>query len=234
MAEQRTLLYIFDYPLSKIPTIFLGMAFDRRKFRAVPGVTFAKLMGCGTGETFTPSDADLNRWAILVVVEGEDIDSLIERVDLSTLINKWRKRSNHEYRAILENISSHGQWSRREPFRPSADSAESGGKIAAITRARLRPARAFTFWKSIPPVVGALKSSPGLIYSFGIGEAPIGLQGTFSIWESSSAIKAFAYDSSEHKKAITDTHRLRWYSEELFARFKVLNERGAITSRSAS
>lgn len=210
------------------------MAFDRRKFRAIPGVTFAKLMGCGTGETFTPSDAALNRWAILLVVESSEIESTISSIDSSRLLKKWRKNSVSEYRVVLENIASHGKWSGQEPFQSASNKVESKGKVAAITRARLRTARAFTFWRSIPPVVDALASSQGLIDSFGIGEAPIGLQGTFSIWESSEAIRAFAYESSAHKKAIADTEKLQWYSEELFARFKVLEERGAITARSTS
>lgn len=234
MVEQRTIFYLFDYPLSKLASIFLGMAFDRRKFRALPGVTFAKLLGCGTGETFTPSDAALNRWALLLVVESDEIDTAIQSLDSTPLIKKWRKGSLSEYRAVLENISSHGSWSSREPFRPSVAKNQSGSKVAAITRARLRPSRALTFWRSIPPVVGALKSTRGLIESFGIGEAPIGLQGTFSIWESSEAIRAFAYESSAHKKAIEDTSNLKWYSEELFARFNILEERGVITARSTS
>ena len=210
------------------------MAFDRRKFRKIPGVTFAKLLGCGTGETFTPSDAALNRWAILLVVESSEIDSAISSIDSASLMKKWRKNSENEYRAVLQNISSHGKWSSQEPFQPSVSKVQSQDRIAAITRARLRPSRALTFWRSIPPVVDALSRSKGLLQSFGIGEAPIGLQGTFSLWESSEALRAFAYESAAHKKAIADTAQLQWYSEELFARFKVLDERGAITARSTS
>lgn len=210
------------------------MAFDRRKFRAVAGVTFAKLLGCGTGETFTPSDAALNRWALLLVVESNEIDAAIQSLDSTSLIQKWRQGSLNEYRVILENISSHGYWSSRQPFRPTNVKHQNEGKVAAITRARLRPSRALTFWSSIPPVVTELSTSKGLLQSFGIGEAPIGLQGTFSIWESSEAIRAFAYESSAHKKAIADTEKLQWYSEELFARFNVLEERGVITARSTS
>lgn len=191
-------------------------------------------MGCGTGETFTPSDADINRWAILIVAEGVDIERVIQEIDSSRLINKWRNKSTSEYRAILENISSHGQWSRREPFQQNAARGTAEGKIAAITRARLRPTKALTFWKSIPPVVVALKNSKGLLHSFGIGEAPLGLQGTFSIWQNAASIKAFAYESAEHRRAIENTSRLQWYSEELFARFTVLDERGEIRARSTS
>jgi hypothetical protein len=74
----------------------------------------------------------------------------------------------------------------------------------------------------------SLKAAPGLIAAIGIGEAPIGLQGTFSLWESASAIREFAYKGAAHQKAIADTSTYNWYSEELFARFAVLDQRGTI------
>ena len=40
-----------------------------------------------------------------------------------------------------------------------------------------------TFWASVPPVADALDDSPGLMLRVGIGEAPVGLQGTFSVWD---------------------------------------------------
>jgi hypothetical protein len=64
--------------------------------------------------------------------------------------------------------------------------------------------------------------------AIGIGEAPIGLQGTFSLWESSAAIKNFAYKGAVHQKAIADTATYNWYSEELFARFAVREVRGTL------
>lgn len=84
------------------------------------------------------------------------------------------------------------------------------------------------FWRSVPPVTVSLKSATGLISAIGIGEAPLGLQGTFSIWESSAAVRAFAYQGEAHKAAIAATARERWYSEELFARFAVISESGSL------
>ncbi len=56
------------------------------------------------------------------------------------------------------------------------------GPVLALTRARLRPARAVTFWRAVPPVAAALRTAPGLLARFGVGEAPIGWQGTVSVW----------------------------------------------------
>ena len=82
------------------------------------------------------------------------------------------------------------------------------------------------FWKAVPPVTISLHQSPGLINAIGIGEAPIGLQGTFSLWESASHLREFAYKGQAHTQAIKATEENKWYSEELFSRFAVIQERG--------
>lgn len=192
------------------------MAVGRRIARKIPGVTFAKLMGTGTGKTFTPSDADLKQWAVLFVSEN------LETVDSSKFIQDWKKRSTKIDRYLLNPISAHGQWSKCEPFEISPPS-KSDGPIVAITRARLKWSQAIRFWRSIPPVVTDLHNSPGLLFSIGIGEAPIGLQGTFSVWQSGAALRDFAYKNAPHRAAIEDTKRFDWYSEELFARFELIN-----------
>ena len=211
-----TVLYLFTVKRSAIPFAFLQMAIGRRKARAIPGVSFAKLMGTGTGKTFTPSDADLKQWAILFVVD--DFNAL----DRTPYIESWRRSSTDISRFLMKPVSSHGQWSKREPFEISSDPRE-GGPVIAITRARLKWSQAIRFWRSIPPVVADLHQAPGLKFSIGIGEAPLGLQGTFSIWDSDAALRDFAYKNAPHRVAIENTKKFNWYSEELFARFDLVN-----------
>lgn len=213
---QRTALFLFNIPRRSIPFAFLQMAFGRRIARAIPGVSFAKLMGTGTGKTFTPSDADLTQWAILFVTDNP------AALASSQFLNSWKKRSTTFEEWVLNPVSSHGKWSRQSPF-PISDEPRTGGPVVAITRARLKWSQAMRFWRSIPPVVLDLHQSPGLIFSIGIGEAPIGLQGTLSIWESETALRDFAYKNAPHRAVIEDTKRFDWYSEELFARFDLVN-----------
>ncbi len=198
------------------------MALNRRRVRNYPGVTFSKLLGCGTGERFTPSDADPLRWGMLVVLDEDHVDAF----DKSKVVLKWRENSHSEFRALLSPISSHGQWSKREPFAASAQSSD--GAIVAITRARISLLGNLRFWKAVPEVTKSLHQSPGLISAIGIGEAPIGLQGTFSVWESAQALRDFAYKGAAHSQVIADTQKYQWYSEELFARFAVLELRGTL------
>jgi hypothetical protein len=211
-----TTIYLFTIRKSAIPFAFLQMAIGRRIARNIHGVSFAKLMGTGTGKTFTPTDADLKQWAILFVADDMDV------VEGSRFITRWKKRSIKVDRYHLNPISSHGKWSRREPFTIGSPS-RSDAPVIAITRARLKWSQALRFWRSIPPVVTDLHQSPGLLFSIGIGEAPIGLQGTFSLWQSGAALRDFAYKNAPHRAAIEDTKKFDWYSEELFARFELIN-----------
>ena len=212
--------YFWTITPSHIPFALVAMGMDRFVLRRSKNVGFFKSLGTGKGETFTPSDANALRWGL--IVEVQDIDSF----DQSFVVKQWRKNSASEFRDLLEPISSHGQWAMQEPF--IATAKDWNGPVAAITRARIKWHQNFRFWSSVPPITMSLKSAPGLISAIGIGEAPIGLQGTFSLWESAEAIKNFAYKGAAHQKAIADTSAFNWYSEELFARFAVREIRGSL------
>jgi hypothetical protein len=221
--------YFWRIKPSRIPFALVSMALNRLFLFWDKNVGFHKSLGVGKGETFTPRDADPLSWGLIAVVDD------IEAFDGSPVISLWRKNSVNEFRAVLSPISSHGKWARKDPFSSEfndVDARESikawSGQVVAITRARIKWHQNFRFWRSVPPVTISLKSAEGLVSAIGIGEAPIGLQGTFSLWQSAAAVRNFAYRGQAHQKAIADTARYNWYSEELFARFAVLEQRGLI------
>ena len=219
--------YFWRIKPSRIPFALASMALNRFLLFWDKNVGFHKSLGVGKGETFTPRDADPLSWGLIAVVED------IETFDRSPVISLWRKNSVSEFRAVLSPISSHGKWARKDPFGSELENADArdsmkawNGQVVAITRARIKWHQNFRFWRSVPPVTISLKSAEGLVSAIGIGEAPIGLQGTFSLWESATAVRDFAYRGQAHQKAIADTARYNWYAEELFARFAVLEQRG--------
>ena len=224
--EKIAVAYFFTLKAKSIPFAFISMAIDALRARMFTGISFAKMLGTGSGETFTPNDANLYRWGMVVVIGKEQLSTF----DQSSIISSWRRRSTSEFRAVLTPLSSHGMWSRKNPFDFTAPQVNPDAKIAAITRARIKWSKNLIFWKSVPPVVTDLHRSPGFISAIGIGEAPIGLQGTFSLWESAAALRDFADKGAAHQKAIAQTKEIDWYSEELFARFEVLELRGEISS----
>ena len=212
--------YFWKIKPSAVPFAFVAMALDRFILRSSSNVGFFKSLGTGKGETFTPMDANPLRWGL--IAEVNDIDAF----DNSFVIRQWRRNSTSEFRAVIEAISSHGKWAGYEPFVPSVK--EWDGQLIAITRARIAWLQNLRFWRAVPPVTASLKSAPGLLAAIGIGEAPIGLQGTFSIWESPTALRNFAYRGDAHNAAIEATKKYNWYSEELFSRFAVRDMRGSI------
>jgi hypothetical protein len=217
------LVFFWKIKARYIPWAILHMGLDRLALARRSDLKFWKLLGAGKGETFTPRDADILRWGLLVVV---DKDSEIAN---SKMIKRWNKKSLSQFSAQLSPISVNGAWSKKSPFDqiPKVTNDWSG-KVVAITRARIKWRKNVIFWNSVPPVTTSLHSSPGLISAIGIGEAPIGLQGTFSIWESGEAVKNFAYSGAAHKEAIKATHRHAWYAEEMFARFALIESRGSL------
>jgi hypothetical protein len=199
------------------------MATGRRQLRGTPGLRFAKLLGTGSGASFTPRDADPHHWGLLTV--WQDVAAADAGPD-PRLLSGWDDAAYERLRLRLRPLSSRGQWSGTEPFGSPTDGPYAG-PVVALTRARLRAARAASFWRAVPPVVSSLTSAPGLRLAFGVGEAPVLLQGTFSLWESSQHLVDFAYRSQAHLDAVARTGPARWYSEELFARFAVTDVAGS-------
>jgi hypothetical protein len=125
----------------------------------------------------------------------------------------------------LTPIASRGQWARREPFgRP--EGGRTTGPLAVLTRARVKLPRLNSFWQQSEEVARALHGTEGLLLATGIGEAPIGLTGTFSVWSSQDTMNRFARTDPDHRRAMERTPVAGWYAEELFARFRVDEARG--------
>jgi hypothetical protein len=217
-----TTIYFWRIKAIFIPLAIIFMAINKMQLKRLSGITFIKLLGTGKGESFTPRDANPLRWGMLITVSENQIDML----DKSFVVKSWQKICISEYRVLLKPISSHGFWSGKQPF--AVDKFEWAGKIAAVTRARIVWRKNLIFWRAVPPVTESLHQSPGLLNAIGIGEAPIGLQGTFSIWQDAVSLRDFAYKGQAHSEAIRATSANQWYSEELFARFAVIEERGLL------
>jgi hypothetical protein len=220
-------LHLWRVPRGRVPAAVARMALDRRPVRTTPGVRFAKLLGTGDGRTFTVRDADPRRWGLLATWTDRASAAAFER---SPTARRWRGLAEEAWRVELRPLASRGRWSRREPFGDPAG-GRWDGPVAAVTRARLAPARAAGFWRAVPPVSADLAGRPGLRLAVGIGEAPLGLQGTFSLWDSGRALREFAYAGAAHRAVVERTAAERWYAEELFARFAVERADGSVDGR---
>jgi hypothetical protein len=217
-------MHVWRVTARRVPWALGAVALDRRRIRALAGVRFAKLLGTSRG--FAVSDADLTRWALLVSWASREAAGAFESTPVS---RRWGAASRESWQAVLRPLASRGTWSGRTPFAGSP--ARWDGPVAAITRARLAPRRVVAFWRAVPPVAADLTRRPGLCVAFGVGEAPLGVQGTFSVWRDATELRGYAYDGTAHRDAIRMTAARRWYAEELFARFAVLSASGLLDGR---
>ena len=224
-------LHVWGISTSQIPAALARVAWDRFAVRGYPGLLFAKVLGTGNGMTFAPQDADPRHWALLTCWDAPQAATTF---DQSRVMRRWDAASTERARVLMTPLSSTGEWSGRRPFGTPAPRVhdESPGPVAAITRARIRWSQLTDFWQSVPEVAASLTTQPGLQWSLSIGEAPIGLQGTVSIWDDMASMNAFAYQTSSHRRAIELTRETGWFGEELFARFLVVELDGSYRGRS--
>lgn len=161
---------------------------------------------------------DLQQWALLGVWSSEaDFFRFYER----SFISSWWKFFGCEKWTILcRPISSHGQWDGRNPFSSPSTEYLQEEPVAVLTRATIRWRRLGNFWSHVEEVSAEMAASEGYICSFGVGEAPLYRQATFSVWRSTAHMQSFAFGKKYHLNVIKKTREENWYREELFARFK--------------
>jgi hypothetical protein len=207
-----------------IPGAVLRMATSRPLLRDTPGLRFAKLLGTGDGRTFTARDADPLHWGLLTAWDDDESATRFTG-DRHRVLQSWQRIASEELVVHMAPVASRGTWARRTPFGDPTP-RRTTGPVASITRARIATRKTLTFWRAVPPVSADLHRVEGLRLAVGIGEAPVGLQGTFSLWRDSAALNEFAHGRQPHRDVVCRTPLEDWYVEELFARFEVLAVNG--------
>jgi heme-degrading monooxygenase HmoA len=220
-------VHVFGVPRRSIAHAMLSLARDNRALPRQPGLAFGRVLGTGDGRSFTLRGTDLRHWA--VVTSWRDADAA-RAFELSPVVRRWTTMSEERLRVRLRPLSSRGRWSRQTPFGDPTPYPVLGA-VASITRARIAPRAMVRFWRAVPSVAGDLAAVDGVRLAIGIGEAPVGFQGTFSIWDSAEAVTAFAHRRAPHQVAIRRSDTEHWYAEELFARFEVLAVEGTYDGR---
>jgi len=144
-------------------------------------------------------------------------------------IKIWLRLFSFEtYSILLEPINGHGLWDGQNVFGSLESNTAFDGPMATLTRATIRLTKMKHFWKHVAPIANKMTSAKGYVFSVGIGEVPWIKQATFSVWESVEDMKSFAYSMKEHREVVKKTRQEKWYSEDMFVRFKIISTHGSL------
>ena len=228
-------LTVVRYPSRFIYFAISAMALFRLPLKRNKNFHFYKLMGCGKNGSFD-IHPDWNQWAILVFMnELPDLQHIKDKTEdihstvYGSFISKWWKRFRCEsWTVVLELIEGHGSWDGKKLLPDTKDTTKTTGPIAVLTRATIKLSKLRYFWQNVASVSNQMKDAAGLITSIGIGEVPLIRQATFSIWKSMDHMKAFAYGMHEHREVIKKTRKEKWYSEDMFLRFRPIMSMGSL------
>ncbi|WP_116132321.1 spheroidene monooxygenase [Tropicimonas sp. IMCC34043] len=213
-------LFRFDKPSARIWPFF-QMALARRPLSRLRGLRFVKLCGTGSGEGFTPVP-NTAVYTILCVWDSANIAH--ETVATAPVFVNYRAHADASCTLFLQVASARGQWSHQAPFTPVVDLPD--GPIAALTRATVRPHAMLQFWKRAGPISDVVGDNQDVVFKIGMGEVPWVQQVTFSIWPDTTTMAAFARADGPHARAIKAVRDGKWFREELYARFRILDRLG--------
>jgi hypothetical protein len=217
-------LHVWRVPAHRVPAAVVASRRTVHRLRRRGDVSFAKVLGTATAE-FLPHALTPRRWAALTCWRSDPGDS--PPADVET----WFDQHCDERASLsLRPVWTRGSWDGRAPFGPDGEDSgtERSGPVVVLTRSTLRLSRAHRFYRAVPAVAAELRDAAGCRVAFGIGEAPVRRQGTVSIWTSTADMRRFAYHCPNHRAAVDATPGQRWYAEELFARFAVVEAAGSI------
>jgi spheroidene monooxygenase len=215
-------LSLFRFPQKGARIWVLGqMALARISLARMPGLSFWKLCGSGTGEGFTPKP-NWQVWAILGVWTDET--AARRAIASAPVWGRWRARALESWTIYLDPATVRGHWSGVTPFPATGTLPQ--GPLAAMTRATVRPTKALRFWRRVPDISAVIGEDPNVIFKIGIGEVPLIHQVTFSIWPDAASMSNFARGDGPHGRAIRAVRDEGWFNEELYARFRILGAEG--------
>lgn len=222
--QQIVTISFFRYEgLSNKWWAFRQMGLSANELSQIPGLEFAKMLGSGGQRGFSIWP-NFGVYGLLCCWSSES--QAQDFFNQHPLYADYSEHSTEQWTVFMHNTMAHGEWEGKNPFRKSAPIDEDA-LVGVLTRATIKTRYLPQFWRFVPPVSASVHEKKGRLFSIGVGELPIVQQATFSFWESSRLMKAYAYKSKFHKEVVQKTRELGWYKEELFARFAPYKSHGS-------
>ena len=201
------------------------VVFGRWLLRGVPGLALTKAMGSGHEGGFGLRPSATRQGLFLVFDSEPHADRFLAD---SPVLAAYRRHARELCLFKLRAVSSRGSWGGQHIAVTAAP--HPGEPVAALTRASIRPSRAWAFWRFSPASEQSLARAAGCRLAAGLGEAPVLRQATFSVWNSQADMDAYARHGA-HLAAIRAAQGQGYFSESMFVRFKVLRLEGRFKGR---
>lgn len=195
-----------------VPWLLTRLVLGPRAYRHVPGLRFARVLGSGQGGGFVLRPG-LDHGGLFLLFDDEPAaEAFIAR---SPRLAAYRAHADECLVALLRAASCRGSWggqamavtARLRPDEP----------VAVLTRGSIRPGRAWSFWRHAAPSQQALQGARGCRLAAGLGEAPLLRQCTFSLWDDTAAMEAYARHGA-HRRASASAAHEGHFSESMFLR----------------
>lgn len=210
---------------------WLRLAQGSAGFKGVPGLRLAKVMGSGHGGGFGLRPSASHQGLVFVLDDQASAQAFCSSPELQAFV----ARAREHWLGTLAVTSVRGAWDQQGwGVTPEASlgmlPAIPGLPVAALTRGSIRPAKAMAFWRYAPPAQAELGQAPGCQLAMGLGEAPLVRQCTFSLWDDTASLVAYAHQGA-HRQAIAAAARHGFFAESMFARMRVLTMSGTWCGR---
>ena len=191
------------------------MQLGHAHFKNIEGLVFYKLLGSGAENGFS-SKPNFGTYALLCIWESEIYATTF--FEKNSFFNKYKSKCAESFTVFALAAEAHGKWDGKQPFVSNAILALDK-PVMVLTRASIRLSKLISFWRKVGNVSKSLEEYDGLAMSIGVGEWPLIQQATLSIWKTQAEMIDYAYKNEKHKEVVRLTRKLKWYKEELFARF---------------
>ena len=194
---------------------FKQMQLGLIQLKNVSGLSFYKILGSGAKNGFS-AIPNFGTYVLLCVWESENQAETFFAGN--NFFKEYQERSSENMTVYMHSAEVHGTWDERQPFQKNAELAMDM-PIIVLTRARIRFRKLLSFWSRVGSVSQSLENYEGLVLSIGVGEWPLIQQATISIWKTQQEMMDYAYKNPKHREVVMLTRKLKWYKEEMFARF---------------
>lgn len=196
-----------------------------------PGLIFAKVMGSGHEGGFGLRPSATHQGLITIFDHADQARAFLS----GSVVDAYRDRAADIWTGMLEVVSARGQWDGQAwgetpatqlgAYASAANDAGPPRPLAALTRASIRPAKAMGFWRNAPATQAAMQNAKGCTLAMGLGEVPLIRQCTFSLWQDTPSMLAYAHQGA-HQAAIQAAYKQDYFSESMFVRMRLLEQQG--------